>query len=708
LAGAVPACRSFIVLGVKICLILSSMKFLFPGFLFALFAVAIPVIIHLFNFRKFKKVYFSNVSFLKEVQQQTSSSRNLKNLLLLIARVLTIVFLVFAFARPFIPPSENTFNSLQPQVVSIYLDNSYSMETLNKEGSLLDEAKRRAKEIASSYSLNDKFQLLTNDFEGRHQRLLSYEDFTEAIEEVKISGVHRTLQQVINRQQSIFDSDPNANKTIYILSDFQRNVLTKEKLKVDSSVNLRYIRLEANSLANISVDSVWFVSPVHKPNEAEKLVVRLRNNSDKDAENVPLKVFIDGKPKALGSLNVAARKLKSDTLSFSGLSAGWRRGEVAITDYPVIFDDTFYFSFFVRQRMQVLSVNPSAESEYVNALYRAEPFFDLRNVSSGNINYSELSNYPVLILTSTENLSSALAAQLKTYVQTGGNLMVFPSLSDNLAGIRTLTATLGTDQAQEIVSQERKVTAINLRHPLFRGVFAEVPSRLDLPVAKQLVRYTASARIPKQSVLSFDPRTDLFSQYALGRGRVYLSAVPLNEQASNLVRHSVFVPLMYQSAFLSLRDHKLSYTLGKDQYLEVNKITLAANQNLKLKKGRFEIIPDIRSSDNGTRLFIADQIRENGTYELLKGDSLLSVFAFNDNRLESDLSYLDKSDLNGFTPHKNLEIFDPVRGSIQNAIKAANNGVQLWKLCLILALVFLAAEIVLSTFYKTKESTLKT
>ena len=47
------------------------MQFLYPGFLFALAAIAIPIIIHLFNFRKFKKVYFTNVAFLKEIKHET-------------------------------------------------------------------------------------------------------------------------------------------------------------------------------------------------------------------------------------------------------------------------------------------------------------------------------------------------------------------------------------------------------------------------------------------------------------------------------------------------------------------------------------------------------------------------------------------------------------------------------------------------------------
>jgi hypothetical protein len=435
--------------------------------------------------------------------------------------------------------------------------------------------------------------------------------------------------------------------------------------------------------------------------------VQLKNNSDKRAENIPFKVSIDGRPKGLGSLTIEARATGKDTISFSGLTSGWKRGEVSITDYPVIFDDRFYFTFNVRRQMPVLAINEQSQNQYINALYSAEPFFNFKSTSSGNINYAELSAYPLIILTGTNTISAALASQFKTSVQNGGNLMVFPSLEENLTGLTALTQALGTDLPRGIITQETKVSSINLQHAIFKGVFSKVPNKMDLPVAKKLVQYSNSSRVRKQQILQTPGGGAFLSQFSIGKGKVYLSAVSLNEESSNFVRHSVFVPIMYQSAFLSLRDNRLFYTLGKDQYLEINKVTLSANQTLKLKKDNFEAIPDVRSSESGTRLFISDQIKENGVFNLLKGDSVLSAVAFNDNRLESDLSYLDKTDLGKRFPQKGVEIFNPGKGSIQNAVKAVNNGIQLWKLCLILALVFLAAEVLLVRLYKTRESKLK-
>src|ERR1700761_60893 len=98
------------------------MHFLYSAFLFALVTLAIPVLVHLFNFRRYQKVYFSNVQFLKEIQEQQSSRRNIKERLILACRMLALLFLVFAFAKPYIPGS-NAPNAGRQQDISIFIDN---------------------------------------------------------------------------------------------------------------------------------------------------------------------------------------------------------------------------------------------------------------------------------------------------------------------------------------------------------------------------------------------------------------------------------------------------------------------------------------------------------------------------------------------------------------------------------------------------------
>ena len=679
------------------------MRFLSPGFLFALLAIAIPVIIHLFNFRKFKKIYFSNVRFLKFVQIQTSSRQHLKDRLILASRILALAFLVFAFARPFISNPENK-NAFQEQAVSIFIDNSYSMEAVNKEGTLLDEAKRRAKEIASAYSLNDKFQLLTNDFEGRYQRLLNYDEFQIAVEEVRISSANRDLIQIIRRQKDVFIKEPNSRKTIYIISDFQDNVLSPGPVMADSSLTLRLVRLKSNSQPNISIDSVWFASAIHKPGDSEKLVVKLRNNSDQKAENIPIKVTINKQQKALGSLTIESRATSNDTLSFSGLKAGWQDGEIEITDFPVVFDDKFYFSFNVQQSLPLLIINGGAENDYLRSVYRSDAFFNVTNVSTGNINYSGLNKYPIVIINEASEINEGLIQQLREYVNRGGSLMIFPALESIPDSFRKLLQTLGTDLPGEIINAETRVTSINLQHPVFKGVFENIPQKIDLPVAKKYLRYNAQTNRSRQSILEFPGRETFFSEYRLGKGKIYLSAVPLNAETSNFARHSVFVPIMYQTALLSLQDQNLFHKLNGGQVIELPKLTLNVNQTLRLKFDKFEAIPDLRQSENMSQLYIADQIRQTGNYQLLKNDSLISILSFNDAGPESDLSYANDKTIKAKFPGQKIDLLNPEPGSMQSSVISINQGTSLWKLCIILSLLFLAVEILLIRFYKKSKT----
>ena len=418
------------------------MHFLYPAFLFALLSLAIPILVHLFNFRRYQKIYFSNVQFLKNIQEQQSSRRNLKERLILAARLLALTFLVLAFTRPYIPGKNGISNGAQG-AVSIFLDNSYSMETLNREGSLLDEAKRRAKEIASAYTINDRFQLLTQDFEGKHQRLLSREEFNDAVDAVKISPRSRDLQQIVNRQQNLLNMQPGGNKTVYIVSDFQKNMSNGQPLKIDAGIPISLVQLSANTPANVAVDSVWLLSAIHRPGETEKLVVRLHNYAGEDSNKIPLKLLINGEQKALGGYTINARSAQNDTLTFSGLKPGWQRGEITLQDNPVTFDNQFYFSFNVKEQMPVLLIDGGTANPYLKAVFAADQFFAVNRVPDGNVDYASLSTYPLIVISDVKTVSGGLSQLLKTYVSKGGSLAVFPAVDADLPYYRTFLEQMG-------------------------------------------------------------------------------------------------------------------------------------------------------------------------------------------------------------------------------------------------------------------------
>ncbi|MFC0517824.1 BatA domain-containing protein [Mucilaginibacter angelicae] len=672
------------------------MYFLYPAFLFALLSLAIPVVIHLFNFRKYKKVYFSNVQFLKEVQEQQASRRNLKERLILASRLLALLFLVLAFARPYIPGAQNA-NAGKQQVISVFVDNSYSMQTLNREGSLLDEAKRRAKEIASAYNINDRFQLLTQDFEGKHQRLLSRDEFNDAVDAVMASPQSRNLQQVISRQENLLESQPEAVKSIFIISDFQKNKNDKP-VKADSSISINLVQLKAGSLPNVAVDSVWLLSAVHRPGESEKLVVRLHNYAAEKAEKIPLKILINGQQKALGSFSINAREVQNDTLSFSGLKAGWQRGEIQLQDNPVTFDNEFYFSFNVKQQMPVLLIDGGTPNPYLKAVFASDAFFAATRVADGNVDYAALNTYPIIIISDIKTIATGLAQQLRTYVTKGGTLVVFPSGEADLANYKAFLLALNTGYPEKLVTQDVKVASINRQSQVFKNVFESFPQSPDLPLVKKYYQLSKSST-KQESLMNLATGEPFWEGYSSGRGNVYICTVPLNEDFSNLPRHALFVPVLFRMALLSGHDQPLFYTLGTDDNFEVPPVQITEKQLLKLTKGDQSIIPDVKQQEGSTLLYVSDQLREPGIYSLRKQDSTLATLAFNDNRAESDMSYFTPTDLEKLLPNAK-PLLTAGNGSLKSVIAESNFGTQLWKLCIILALIFLLAEILLIRFYK--------
>ena len=676
------------------------MHFLYPTFLFALLTLAIPVLVHLFNFRRYKKVYFSNVQFLKEVQEQQASNRNLKERLILASRLLALLFLVLAFTRPYIPGA-NEVNAGKQQVASIFVDNSYSMQTLNREGTLLDEAKQKAKQIAASYSINDRFQLLTQDFEGKHQRLLNRTEFNDALDAVKISPQSRELTQIVERQKSLLSMQAGTAKQSYILSDFQTNIQGSTAVQ-DAGFPINLVQLKANSLPNVAVDSVWMLNATHRPGESERMVVRLRNYADKTAEKIPLKLVINGVQKAIGSFTVNARSVQTDTLSFSGLQGGWQRAEIQLQDNPITFDNKFYFSFNVTKQLPVLLINGGQPNKYLSAVFASDAFFAPKQVPDGNVDYAGLNAYPIIVLSDIKTISAGLAQQLKTYVSKGGTLMVFPSVDADINSYKAFLQPMGAAAAEKLVTEATKVSAINLQSPIFKSIFEIAPQNPDLPVVKKYYTLSAVSR-GGEYLMRLQNDQPLWQGTTSGRGKIYVAAVALDEDFSNLPAHALFVPVMLHIALLSGHDQPLFYTAGNNQPIETVPLQSTEKQLVKLVKDKQTIIPDVKQQEGSTLLYLPDQLTETGIYDLKKQDSTAAVLAFNDNRSESDLSYLTAAALDKIFP-KNATVLNGNKLNADTIAGTANSGLQLWKLCIILALIFLAAEILLIRYFKTRKT----
>ena len=673
------------------------MQFLFPTFLFALAALAIPIIIHLFYFRRFKTVYFTNVRFLREVKEESSSRRKLRNLLVLLMRCLAVAFLVFAFAQPFIPRNTEGVKKGE-QAASIFIDNSFSMNALSKDVSLLEKAKMKAREIVQAYSNSDKFQILTNDFEGRHQRLVSKEEALNFIDEVKMTPSVQELSKVLTRQTQALNTDKLANKTAFILSDFQKNITDLNNFK-DSTIEVNLLPLAAVQEKNIAIDSAWFEAPIQMTGQANPLIVRVTNYTNENVENVKLSVKLDGQEKPIGLLNLKAHSSKEDTVNITVLRTGWHEAELAITDYPVQFDDHYFFTFNVPSTINVLTINDAGENRFLNSALQSVRNFRVTNQPSGGVQYSQFPTYQMIVLTGLYQISSGLAAELSQYIKNGGNVLVFPTGSIDMASYSNFFNNLQSNNLNSFENTPREVSNLNLEEFIFKDVFSNKNANLKFPSSTGNYRLTNRNG---ENIMTYRDGSSFMTKNKIAQGHLYLCAAPLDDKFSTLSRSGeVFVPMLYKMAISSAKEWKIGYTIGKDVYIEADSKGIAGETSYKMRGAKEEFIPEQRIVAAKAILGVKEGIKEAGFYSLFtRPDSALYKFGFNFDRRESVLDYFDNKALKDFT-NKNIQIFDETAEANFTAIVGEKNqGVTLWRWCVILALLFLAIETLILRFWK--------
>jgi hypothetical protein len=312
------------------------------------------------------------------------------------------------------------------------------------------------------------------------------------------------------------------------------------------------------------------------------------------------------------------------------------------------------------------------------------------------VDYAALNSYPLIAISDIKTISTGLAQQLKAYTANGGTLIVFPGGDADLANYKTFLQPMNAAFPERVIAGDAKASAINLQNPVFKNIFESYPQNPDLPSVKKY--YQLSTAPAGESLMELPGKQPFWLGYKNGKGKTYVSAVPLSDDYGNLQRHALFVPIMFRIALLSGHDQPLFYTLGQDESIQVPPVQVNEKQLLKLVKGAQSVIPDVRQQEGSTALFVSDELQETGNYELKKQDSILSVLAFNDNRKESDMSYFNAADLKQIFPRAG-NILQAGQASIKGEVAELNLGLQLWKLCIILALIFLAVEILLTRYY---------
>ncbi len=687
------------------------MQFVNPLFLFGLLAVAIPVIIHLFNFRRFRKVYFTNVRFLQELKQQTQKQSQLRHLLILAMRILAVAALVLAFAQPYIPFSGSQSKAASRNAVSIFVDNSFSMEAVGSNGTLLDESKQKAREIVAAYKSSDLFQLLTCDFEGRHQRMVTRDEFITMLEEVKVSPSSRTMTEIVRRQYDLLKTESTSSRTSYLVSDFQKSSFNTIDFLQDSAINTYLVPVKSSAVANVYIDTCWFSQPTQQPGKTSVLIARVKNRSENDLEKIPLKLLINDQQKSVASIDIKAGMSTMVELPFTVHAAGPQHGQLQVTDYPVTYDDKFYFSFDVLASINVLAINGGSENRYLNALFAQDSSVRLTNMGEKSLDYGRLPQFDLIILNEIPGFSTGLAEEIKRYVVNGGTILLLPATNADLNSYTGFLSDLNAPVYKALDTADTRVVRLSEESYLFRDVFERQQGKLvvsantDLPKVNKHYPLQVSSKMLTVPLMSMLNGRDFLTLTNSGMGQVLQFTVALDPAFSNFTQQALFVPVLYNIALISHPTHSLYNFIGDNKVIRIGTSLPSGDNVLKIKAltGDFETIPQINTSGNMVSVFVGNQVPVAGNFILVNDKDVVSSLAFNYNRGESDLACMSESNLQSLIDKARLTTFRVMKTGqkpLNEVIAEINSGTQLWRYFIWMALLLLLAELLLIRFFK--------
>jgi hypothetical protein len=677
------------------------MSFLYPSFLLALTALSIPIIVHLFNFRRYKKVYFTNVRLLKEVQQESKSKSTLKRLLILASRLLAIACLVLAFAQPYLPGEHAAAKG--PRLLSLYIDNSFSMQAVNKSGNLLEDAKRKARELVTAAGASDRFQLLSNDFTGS-QLSTGKEQMLEAIDKVKLSPAVRNFSEVYARMRSNLREDEKSAE-FFLLSDFQKSTFDHPAWKPDSLNETSLVLLENPVAQNVFIDSCFVESPYFQLGSAQKLHVKIKNLSDKDIENGSLKLYLNNRQVTPFSFKAAPGATVDAILSFTCKDTGIQQGALAIEDFPVTFDDTLYFSFRVNSRIPCLAINRREEGSgaFLHNLFKSDSLFGYEEQYDQGIDYARFQRSNLVVVNGLQSISSGLSAELKKFILAGGSAVVFPARDADKESYNNFFAQMGAALFQQADTNRLRLESKDLPRTLFEGVFEKIPENMDMPQVSMHFTEQGSVRSGQEVLLKLINGQAFLSLYNKGRGRLYVCTAPLDEKSSSFARHALFVPTLIRMAILSRPAPPLYYYCGSNEAIDVSPTALTGDKPLHIAGAGTDFIPEVKVTENARVALTHGQPALAGNYVLVHEKQLLQGAAFNYKRQESDLRSLTKDELQDIAAQagwKNVSVIETSEGAFKSSLADISGGKKLWKLFIILTLLFLLAETALIKFMR--------
>lgn len=640
------------------------MHFKQPEILYFLFALVLPILVHLFQLRRFKVAYFTNVRFLTDISTQTRKSAKLKKWLLLLTRLLLLACLILAFAQPFFPSDVQKNSNNETYII---LDNSYSMQAKGKQGELL---KRSVEELLAQLPENKTFSLLTA---------------TETYWNVTTKSIKKELQQLayspipfeLDRALAQVNARPSREKKdILIITDGlgqQSKALDKTALEQ----RVVFVVPQAESQKNVSVDSVFVKDQSGSFYEIE---VRL-SQVGHESVAVPLAIYNGNTVVAKTSITLN-ETTKSTVFTIPKQPF---HGHVAITDNALSYDNSLYFSISKPKYIRVLSIGDANKSTFLQRIYTPNEF-QYKNQEINKLDYNEIDKHEVVVVNELQTIPQALQTSLKSFANAGGTLIVIPSDQANTqSNFQDFITQFGSFKLDPVQNAPQLITQIAFGHPLYKSAFEKTIANFDYPKVNK--HYSVQSAYPK--LLDFANQNPFLLQAPSKNGSVYVFAAAINSGNSNFQQSPLIVPTFYAMAVLQQKTAQTNYTIGQAEKVMLDAV-IDKDAVVTIKNNTTQFIPIQQVVGRKIKLNCTDYPATAGNYDMYTATKKIEPISFNYNRSESNAK-APKLELDQYKQANSIE-------SVLDSWKSNTNDAELWKWFVLLALLFVLLEVFIQKF----------
>ncbi|MEX1193123.1 MAG: BatA domain-containing protein [Brumimicrobium sp.] len=679
------------------------MKFVHPMFLWALGIILIPIIVHLFNFRRYKVLYFSSLQFIKKIEKETNATRKLRHYLILLSRILAFIALVLAFAQPYFPLEEGKAEQ-HDSVTAIYLDNSYSMSAKGTNGDLLNQSKETIRSIVDKSKDGQQFMFVTNNLSGIEHRMITKSELLDRLETTDLSPIFRAFVNPLNSVKEHLDNKGFKGRRQYIiLSDFQKINFQNDALSADQYGTYVPLKLTPQSTKNLYIDSVWFDNPFQRVNQNNTLNVRINNTSSNEITNAELNLEI-GKFKRQTLVDIPSEGSSVVQLNYTDKTEGFKKAKVDIKDDQLFFDDVFYFTYEVKNSLRIQLVNGSQATEFPSLVFETDEFYEVSQTNIEQLQINTLKESDLVVLNGLETISSGVSSSIQQYINNGGNVLIIPGDDIDIDTYNSLLQAVKLPLIKDISSQKLRIGKIHSEQSFFQGMFNKSVNKLNMPALNKHFSSTIYTSSNYKPLVDLENKSPLFLVHGgdLGISCFYTA---LNESFNNFSKSALFSALLLRVGEISQTQNELQLTIGKDK---VYKLRSSKSQDapVELKNEAITFIPEINAKEVydeiSVRLAGNSQVIKAGNYNIIRENERLGWIALNFNRNESLLDYMGIEEVNDFFTEQGVnnvqtrEIVD-FNDIEQLSVEKPN---EYWRILLILALAFFLIEMLIVLLWK--------